>query len=49
MAFKSHPDVTSASPSSISSGKEALFYLGLAVLAIALAVPAAIATMLGAM
>ena len=49
MAFKSHPDITSSSRASISSGREALFYLGLAVLAIALAVPAAIATMLGAM
>ncbi|MEE2692433.1 MAG: hypothetical protein VX640_12920 [Pseudomonadota bacterium] len=49
MAFKAHPDITSSSHATISGGKEALFYLALAVIAIGVGVPAAIATMLGAM
>ncbi len=48
MAYKSHIDVSSAQHAGISSGKEALFYLALALLAISVGVPAAIATMLGA-
>lgn len=46
--FQSHLDAPRAS-TGIANGGEAIFYFALALLAIAVGVPAAIVTMLGAM